>query len=231
MEILGSVHTLTFDVFGTILDLQGSLSGPIDRLLRGSGISLSSSEVWARWRYRQRIEQYQDNFLFMGHPGYLAAARRALLYTLKQMGIPYREGDINNLMESWRELRVFPDVTAGLTRLKTRFRLVVLSNGDNWFLEHLVKNQIKFDFDEVLSVDKVGVFKPHPAVYRMAKNILNAEPHELMMVSANSFDVMGARACGYRSAWVNRYQLPFEETPFLPDIQVKDFIGLADILC
>ena len=139
--------------------------------------------------------------------------------------------DINNLIESWRELRVFPDVMAGLTRLKTRFRLVVLSNGDNWFLEHLVKNQIKFDFDEVLSVDKVGVFKPHPAVYRMAKNILNAEPHELMMVSANSFDVMGARACGYRSAWVNRYQLPFEETPFLPDIQVKDFIGLADILC
>ena len=79
MEILGSVHTLTFDVFGTILDLQGSLSGPIDRLLRESGISLNSSEIWARWRYRQRIEQYQDNLLVMGHLSYLAAARRALL--------------------------------------------------------------------------------------------------------------------------------------------------------
>lgn len=231
MGILDQVHTLTFDVFGTVLDLGGSLTGPIERVLRENGIALSSREVWDRWRYRQRIEQYQDNLLFMGHPGYLAAARRALVYVFKQMGISYAEKDINNLMESWQELHPFTDVMEGLKRLKKCFRLVVLSNGDNWFLEHLVKNQIRFDFDEVLSADKVGVFKPHPAVYRMAKSVLNAEPHELMMISANSFDVMGARACGYRGAWVNRYQLPFEETPFLPDIQVKDFVELADILC
>ena len=230
METLSQVHTLTFDVFGTILDLEGSLSGPIEKFLQGKNVPLSSKELWARWRSRQRIEQYQDNLLFMGHPGYLDAARRALIYVLRQTDIPFTEQEIPNLMEAWRKLWPFHDVIDGLNRLRTRFRLVVLSNGNSWFLEHLAKNCIKFDFDQVISVETVGVFKPHPATYRMAKNLLKAEPQEIMMVSSNSFDVMGARCCGFRGAWVDRYKLPFEETPFRPDIQVRDFIELADRL-
>lgn len=134
-------------------------------------------------------------------------------------------------MDAWRELEPFPDIREGLDRLKARFQLVILSNGNACFLEHLAENRIDFDFDHILSVDTVGVFKPHPAVYRMARHLLGAEPHELMIVSANSFDVLGARASGLRGAWVERYGLPFEETPFRPDIQVRDFIELADCLC
>jgi 2-haloacid dehalogenase len=87
-----------------------------------------------------------------------------------------------------------------------------------------------FDFDAVISVQDVGLFKPAPAVYRYAARVLKAEPHELMMVSSHSFDVVRARVSGYRGAYVNRYDLPFDESPYLPDVEARDFLTLADKL-
>jgi 2-haloacid dehalogenase len=224
------VTTLTFDVFGTVLDLGGSLTPPLAQLLAKKGAADAANQVWARWRDRQRIEQYQDTLLMMGHSGYTEAARRALLYSLRQFGVPFNDDDVAELMAVWTELNPFDDCLVGLERLKARFRLVVLSNGERDFLEHLVRNRIRFPFDEIVSVDEVGVFKPHPAVYRRAALRCRCEPHELMLISSNSFDVMGARACGHRGAWVDRYGLPFEETPYRPDLVVKDFTELADRL-
>ena len=99
-------------------------------------------------------------------------------------------------------------------------------------MEHLVKNRIKFDFHKIISVDEVGYFKPKPGVYRKAASNLNMEPNEIIMVSANSFDVMGARTCGLRGIYVNRYNLPFEETieKYKPDIIVSDFSELLAVL-
>jgi len=73
----------------------------------------------------------------------------------------------------------------------------------------------------VISVQVAGAFKPHPGVYLRAASLLELEAGECMMVSANSFDVMGARACGFRGAFVNRYGLPYEDTPFRPDVGLR----------
>lgn len=73
----------------------------------------------------------------------------------------------------------------------------------------------------------VGVFKPNPQVYRYAARILSAEPGQLLMVSSNSFDVVGARASGYRGAYVNRYDLLYDETPYRFDIEARDFLEMA----
>jgi 2-haloacid dehalogenase len=70
---------------------------------------------------------------------------------------------------------------------------VALSNGDPDYLDHLVHRRIRWDFDGVISVQAVGAFKPHPGVYRRAATILGLEVGQCLMVSANSFDVMGAR--------------------------------------
>ena len=131
---------------------------------------------------------------------------------------------------SWkagRNLIPFPDVAPGLARLRSKFKLVVLSNGERDYLAQVVKNRIRFDFDGVISVQDVGVFKPSPQVYRYAARVLKAEPCELMMVSAHSFDAVGARASGYRAAYVNRYDLPYDETPYQADVESLDFLDLA----
>ena len=76
----------------------------------------------------------------------------------------------------------------------------------------------------------VGAFKPHPGVYRRGASDIGLEVGQCMMVSANSFDVMGARMCGMRGAFVNRYKLPYEDTPFVPDVTVKGFAELAEAI-
>lgn len=227
MNMRDRVHTLTFDAFGTILDLGGSHAPRLDAYLKTKGLEMTAAALWARWRTRQRIEQYQDNQFCVGHYGYLDASRRALLYTLRSLKLPFDAADIDRIMAGWQELEPFPDALPGLARLKTRFKLAVLSNGERDYLARLVKDRMRFDFDAVISVQDVGVFKPNPQVYRYAARLLGAEPHELMMVSAHSFDAVGARISGYRAAYVNRYDLPYDETPYRADLEARDFLDLA----
>ena len=225
------VNTLTFDIFGTVLDLTGSLEPPTDRFLKELGSDLSGAEFYSQWRARQRIEQFQDSLLMMGHSGYLETCRRALAYALRANGIAFEEERVAEFMDVWRYLSPYPDSLEGLRRLAGEFRLVALSNGEPDYLAHLVEKRIEFDFDAVISVEEAGAFKPHPGVYRSAARILDAEPSEIMMVAAHSFDIMGARACGFRGAYVNRYKLPYEDsTRYAPDIEVTDFNRLADVL-
>ncbi len=227
MAELSDANTLLFDCFGTILDLGGSLVGPIAEFLEDRPCECSAEQLWAQWRARQRIEQYQDTLLMTGHSGYLTTSRRALLYVLRVHRIDHDPKSVEHLMEAWWSLTVFPDVPANLPRLKQRFRLVLLSNGERYYLDHLARERIRFVFDDVVSVDSVGAFKPAPVVYRHAARVLSAEPHQLAMVSANSFDLMGARACGLWGLWVRRYDLPFEETPYQPSLVVGDFDELT----
>jgi 2-haloacid dehalogenase len=230
MGALDLVHTLTFDAFGTILDLGGSHAPRLGEFLRSKGSTMPAEELWARWRSRQRIEQYQDNQFCTGHFGYLDSSRRALLYTLRAARLPFDDADVTRIMAGWQELDPFPDAVPGLRRLKCRFKLVILSNGERDYLAHLVANRIRYEFDGVISVQDVGVFKPNPQVYRYAARVLGAEPGELLMVSSNSFDVVGARVSGYRGAYVNRYDLPYDETPYRFDIEAGDFLDLATTL-
>ena len=230
MGKLHHIKALTFDLFGTLLDLAGSLAPFIAKFLQPRGSGVDPRRFWEQWRYRQRIEQYQDNILMLGHSGYLETARRALVYILGLNGVAASREEVQEFMKAWQKLSPFPDVRPALEKLKSRYRLVALSNGEPQFLDHLVKKRIRWKFDEVISVQVVGAFKPYPGVYLRAAGILRLEPNECLMVSANSFDVMGARACGYRGAFVNRYGLPYEDTPYRPDVVVKDFKELADAL-
>ncbi len=226
------VNTLVFDIFGTVLDLGGSLSGPAGRFLAEHGSSVTADEFWADWRGRQRIEQYQDNLFMLGHSGYLETCRRSFVYCLRLHGVTFELGDVDRFMAVYDDLRPFDDAVQGLQQLvdSKRFSLVVLSNGEQSYLERMAGNNVGIPFDHVISVEKAGVFKPHPAVYRTATRILGKAPGEIMMVSSHSFDVTGARASGFRAGYVNRYNLPNEESVYLPDFEVPDFHRLVDRL-
>lgn len=229
---LENVTTLTFDVFGTVLDLTGSLEGPTGRFLRELGSDLPGGRFYPEWRARQRIEQFQDSLLMLGHGGYLETCRRALVYTLRAHGVGFEPAQVERFMhDAWMQLSPYPDALQGLHRLRGKFRLVALSNGEPDYLAHLAEHRLRFDFDRTISVDEAGAFKPHPSVYRTAARLLRTEPSRILMVAAHSFDVMGARASGFRGAYVNRYRLPYEDTDLhTPDLVVEDFHQLADVL-
>ena len=223
------LKALTFDLFGTILDLSGSLSPSIEKFLQRENPELTVKQMWSQWRDRQRLEQFRDTIMMLGHCGYLEAARRALTYTLRNNAVSFTADEIDHLMAAWQHLHPFTEVGEALRRLKERFALVVLSNGEPEYLKYLVENRCPFGFQQVISVNEVGAFKPHPGVYRRAAAILGFEPGQLMMISAHPFDVAGARACGYRGAYVNRYGFP-DDDRFPPNLEVAHFTALADEL-
>ena len=100
-------RALTFDLFGTILDLGGSLTPFISESLNARDADIAAAEFWAQWRYRQRIEQYQDTIMMLGHSGYLETVRRALHYTLRANGIDAAPDTVEAFMQGWQHLSPF----------------------------------------------------------------------------------------------------------------------------
>ncbi len=227
---LQRVHTLTFDIFGTVLDLTGGIVPVMAKYLASKNSNIDPERFWADWRARQRLEQHQDTILMLGHAGYLETARRALLFTLRRHGVQFAAGEPEEIVAVFESLQPFEDARIGLRRLGKRYKLVALSNGNQRLIDRLTANNIGAPFAGCLSVERVGRFKPHPSVYRMAAAELACDPGEIMMVAAHSFDILGARACGFRGAFVNRYRLPYEESKLQPDLAVDDFVQLAAAL-
>jgi 2-haloacid dehalogenase len=226
-DSLARVKFLTFDIFGTVLNLTGSLAPPAGEFLAAHGSEITGEAFYADWRARQRIEQYQDNLLMLGHSGYLETCRRAFVYCLKLHDVSYEADEVEEFMQVYHGLRPYPDAIEGLQSLAERYQLVALSNGEQSYLESLLKNQVPIEFDAIISVEQVGAFKPAPGIYRKAIQRLDCEPGAIMMVAAHSFDILGAQSCGFRAAYVNRYELPTEDSEYQPEIIVDDFIELA----
>ena len=230
MDWIADIKALTFDLFGTIMDIRGSTLPFLEDYLKKKNFDLEPEGFWDIFRVRQRVEQYQENILMLGHTGYRQAIRRAFMHTCRLIGIEPSEDDVKGYLGAWNGLQAFPEVVEGLERLKGRYKLVVLSNGELSFLQHLAKDNLKWEFDDIISVETVGVFKPSPAVYRRAAAILDLESGQCLMVSSNSFDYVGARACSFRAAFVNRNNAPLETSSFRPDIIVADFTELTKTL-
>ena len=143
----GRVKYLAFDIFGTVMDLSGSLTGPAGDFLAAHGSKMSGEEFYAEWRERQRIEQYQDNLLMLGHSGYLETCRRAFVYCLKKHDVGYTDEAVREFMKTYKGLQPFGDAIQGLRKLEGRYKLVALSNGEQWYLEELLRNNVPIGFD------------------------------------------------------------------------------------
>ena len=103
MDKLAPVKALTFDLFGTVLDLGGSLKPFIEKFFEARRSAVAPQYFWEQWRARQRLEQYQDTIMMLGHSGYLETARRALVYTLRLNEVPATAAEVEDFMGAWRE--------------------------------------------------------------------------------------------------------------------------------
>ena len=116
-----------------------------------------------------------------------------------------------------------------LARLQTRYKLVVLSNGDPDMLE-TAKQYHKVPFDRVISVAEANAFKPHVATYTKAAQLIGLRMDQVLFVANHAFDCIGAKAAGMRTAFIDRRQRPFGITPHQPDILVRTMSDLADAM-
>jgi 2-haloacid dehalogenase len=138
-------------------------------------------------------------------------------------------GEVRHLVAQIEQLKPFPDVPEALARLKARYKIVVLSNGDPDMLE-AAKAFHRIPFDAVISVAVANSFKPHVATYTKAAELMSVKMEEVLFVANHAFDCIGAKSAGMHSAFIDRRERPFGGTPHQPDIVVRDMKSLADMI-
>ena len=138
----------------------------------------------------------------------------------------------SELLNLYKVLSPFTEVRDTLKKLKqSNYKLAILSNGTPDLLNELVvSNGLKDIFDDIFSVEEVGIFKPDSKVYDLPINKYNIEKHEVLFLSANTWDVSGAGNYGYNTVWVNRNNNIFDKLDFEPNKQISNLSELLDLI-
>ncbi len=228
-ELKAGIKVCLFDLYGTVVDMQRGLTVAVTPYLQAKGWT-GRADAFVTWWRRTHFESSMiDALLHREHTAYREIGHRALAYTLERAGIPYTMDEVRALVARIERLEPFPDVPEALARLKSRYRIAVLSNGDPDMLE-AARPFHGIPFDAVISVATAGSFKPHVVTYRKAAELLGVRMGDVLFVANHAFDCIGAKAAGMRAAFIDRRRRPFGLTPHQPDVVVSDMRSLADLL-
>jgi 2-haloacid dehalogenase len=236
---LNSVRALVFDVFGTVVDWRSGVARAAASFLKRHGAETASATAFAdawRSRYAPAMEEVRSGRRSFARLDVLH--RENLERVLPEFGIdaatvPAAELDALNL--AWHRLDPWPDAVAGLTRLKARYIIAPLSNGNIILMLDMAK-RAGIPWDAILGAEVAQAYKPAPEAYLRTAEALAMRPDEICMVAAHNGDLSAARACGMRTAFVPR---PTEHGPAQTtdlradqdwDLVVVDFGALADRL-
>jgi 2-haloacid dehalogenase len=167
--------------------------------------------------------------LHRDHTPYREIGERSVAFVMDRAGIHYTMDEVRSLVDNIVRLRPFPEVPAALDRLRARYRLIVLSNGDPDMLEN-AKPHHGVAFERVISVAEANSFKPHVATYTKAAEIAGVRMEQVLFIANHAFDCIGAKAAGMRTAFIDRRQRPFGGTPHQPDLLVRSMTALADAI-
>ena len=194
---------LFFDVFGTLVDWRTSIARETEILLRPLGHAidwLAFAEAW-RNEYQPAMEEVRSGRMAFSKLDVLH--RHNLDRIVPRFGITAAEEVLRHLNLAWHRLDAWPDVAAGLTRLKRRYLLAPVSNGNISLMVDLARRN-GFHWDAILGAEMAGDYKPKPRVYLAACEAFDLPPADCMMVAAHSRDLSHAAACGLRTAHVAR---------------------------
>ncbi len=229
-------RVLCFDVFGTVVDWRGSIIAEVASLAAAHHLNVDAEALADAWRrgYPKAMDRVRKGELPWTLIDHLH--RMILDELLPEFGLAsLSETDLRHLNMVWHRLHPWPDSVAGLERLKRRFILSTLSNGNVSLLVDLAKFA-ELPFDVILSAELFHAYKPDAEVYLGAARMLDVAPHEVMLVAAHKSDLAAAQDCGLKTALVQRpleygqgrHPSPGADARF--DLNVDSFIDLADQL-
>ncbi|MBE0490006.1 MAG: haloacid dehalogenase type II [Halomonas sp.] len=234
---LAEVKALTFDVFGTVVNWRSSVIREGEALGQARGISVDWAAFADAWRggYAPAMNRVRQGELPWTRLDDLHRMTLDRLIGEFGIGEALTEQDRQHLNRAWHRLDAWPDSVSGLRRLKSRFILATLSNGNVSLLVNMARHA-GLPWDCVISAELAGHYKRDPEVYHKACELLDLAPHQVMMVAAHQDDLQAAHREGLRTAFVKR---PLEHGPdATPDLSVDlvfdlvadDFHDLADQL-
>ena len=230
------VQALLFDVFGTVVDWRGSIIDELTRFGADKGLKADWAAFTDDWRglYQPAMEEVRSGrrawtILDVLHRESLDALIGK--YRLAGLG----EADKEHMNRVWHRLKPWPDSVEGLKRLKTRYIIGTLSNGNVGLLTRMAKNA-GLPWDVVLGAETARAYKPLPQAYQASAALLNLKPQHVMLVAAHNGDLAAAAAAGLRTAFVARPTEygPHQKIDFKAerawDVVADSFIGVAEAM-
>jgi 2-haloacid dehalogenase len=231
-----SVKALTFDVFGTVVDWRSSLIREGETLGRAKGIAVDWAKFADGWRalyqpMMDRVRKGEVPWTKLDDLHRLSLQR--VLGEFKISGLS--DAEVDDLNRAWHRLDPWPDAVPGLLRLKRKFILATLSNGNVALIMNMAR-RAGLPWDVILGAEVARHYKPQPEAYLVTADLLGLEPGECVMVAAHNGDLMAAGGLGFRTAFVPRptEHGPSQKTDLAPtrpyDVVADDFVDLASKL-
>ena len=221
------IDALVFDAYGTLFDVQ-SVAATVERLFPGRGAELSQL-----WRSKQLEYTWLQSLMqspMQRREDFAAVTAHALDYAAEALGLSLAGAARHRVLDAYLDLSAYADAAPTLARLGPRPRLI-LSNGTRAMLEPLAAaTGVARHLDVILSVDAAGIYKPSPRVYQLALDHLKFLPNRIGFVSANAWDVIGAKAFGFTSFWINRHRAPLDRHGPKPDAVLNSLSELPPLV-
>lgn len=231
------IKALTFDVFGTVVDWHGSVAREVRALAASKSLRVNAVKFTRAWRagYKPAMDRVRSGDLPWTKIDVLH--RMILDDLLDQFRIAHAlsEEEKAHLNRVWHRLQPWPDAVRGLKRLKKRYIIATLSNGNTGLLVNMAKNA-GLPWDCVFSSETFHHYKPDPETYLGAADLLDVKPEEVMMVAAHKHDLRAAAKHGLKTAFVKRpHEYGRNNNPDLASeaefsVNVESFLDLADQL-
>ena len=225
-----AVRAITFDLYGTLLDLEATFAPAFDGFLRERNTAVDAAELVRTWEWAYLHEGMVDTLLGGPRTPFEQLRRITLSQVFARIGIEHSREDIEELLAVRATPTLFPDVVESLTAMRGRYTLSVLSNGDLAALERIVST-LDIPVHRTISVEQADCYKPDLRVYRRAAELLEAETSNILHVAAHAWDIRAAQAAGMKGAYIDRHGIPF--APFTderPDIETANLPELAAVL-
>ena len=219
------LRVATFDCYGTLVDWEGGLGAFLYEL----GLRCRAEPLEPGYALRERWEELQFELVQGPYRPYREVLAESLRRFMVERGWPWSEPEGKALARSMRSWQPFPDTRPALTRAReSGLRLVIVSNTDRDIIEHTLR-QLDLPFDDVITAEDAGAYKPSEVVFRRALERVGEPPERILHVAFGfKYDIAAAARLGLRTAWVNRRA---EERPAgaAPDVEWRDLSGLAEL--
>ena len=218
-----NIKAIIFDAYGTLFDVNSAAEKCKEKL----------GDKWEGFANYWRTTQLEYTWLrslMRRHKDFWQITEDSLDKSMNFYNID--NSMRSELLNLYKVLSPFTEVRDTLKKLKqSNYKLAILSNGTPDLLNELVvSNQLKDIFDDIFSVEEVGIFKPDSKVYDLPINKYNIEKNEVLFLSANTWDVSGAGNYGYNTVWVNRNNNIFDKLDFEPNQQISNLSELLDLI-
>jgi 2-haloacid dehalogenase len=224
-----SITVCMFDQYGTVVDMQGGLRGVAAAFLKAKAWTGDPNAFVTWWRRTHFENSMIDALLGREHTSYREIGHLSVRQVMDRAGINHSEDEVRFLVAAIERLQCFPEVPEALDRLRSRYKLAVLSNGDPDMLE-AAKQYHGIPFSAVISVAEANAFKPHRATYEMAARKMGVAMDQVLFVANHEFDCVGAKAAGMRTVFIDRRRRPFARWPYRPDLIVSSMTELAGLI-